>query len=360
MDSIQNILILLVKRNLLPRGYIKKKKMKKLIYSVVLFCAGFSLNAQTPIAMDTLFMHDGKKIPCKIYEISEFEMRARIEGENGPLIIFDKFKVRKYQLSTGYSEILMPDELSVENEHASIINNREVIKLHPFSPAFNHISLAYEKVIKVGMNLDIQAGYINSDITNRGNSNTSLGLNINSYHSGFYVKPGMKFFIGQDYAVKGMKYAHPLKGSYLKLDLAFSYLDFQNISVIYYNYGNTQPFSPGTPSVISTDIHSSSYGGFVNFGRQMILGNLFTFDIFVGAGFTGQSITYTNPDFIYTLKTSNNYGNVYYSYGEGRINNYYGWLRVPGIGLSFTSGLRLGYIIPSKKDKKKELTALKQ
>lgn len=335
--------------------------MKKIICSALLICAVINLQAQSPAAQDTLFMQDGKKIPCKIYEINEFEMRARIDGENGPIMVFDKFKVRKYQLSSGYSEILMPDELLVENEHASILKNREVIKVHPFSPAFNHLTIAYEKVIKVGMNLDVQAGYINSDITNRGSANTNLGLNINSFHSGFYVKPGMKFFIGQDYTIKGMKYAHPLKGSYIKLDLAYSYLEFQDVKAYIYNYNNYQTFAPVTPTVISTDIRSSSYGGFVSFGRQVILGNLLTLDLYVGAGFTGQSINYTNPEFIPALRNSNNYyGNVYYSYGEGRINNYYGWLRVPGIGLSFTSGLRLGYIIPAKKEKKKEITALKQ
>lgn len=260
---------------------------------------------------------------------------------NGPVYVVDKSTIKRYTLANGYSETFVPDELSLENEHKEIIGNREVIKIHPFSIAFNHISLAYEKVIKVGMNLDVEAGYINNSLS--GNSSINFGgygLN-NKFTSGAYVKPGVKFFLGQDFSVKGLKYAHPLKGRYIKLDLAISYINYQNITYSIYQYSN-----PSAPVVTqSTDLNSFSYGGFVNYGRQFILGNILTMDLYVGVGFTGISDSFTNPGFT-TFASSNGYRLSSDSY---RTSNYYGFLRVPNSGLSFTSGFRIGYIIPSKK-----------
>ncbi len=323
--------------------------MKRLILTSVLFLLCIIGFAQT----DTLFTRKGQKISCKIYEIGESEIKYRLATVlDGPIYVVDKSTVVKYTLSNGFTERLRPDELSLENEHQEIIGNREVIKIHPFGFAFDHITLAYEHVIKVGMNLDVEVGYINSSMTN----NSTFGYNTvynNSggpaYSVGGYIKPGIKFFLGQDFSVKGLKYAHPLKGRYIKLDFAFSYLNFQNIeSVLYGN--NPYPLTgPITYTSVTTDLNSIAYGGFVNYGRQFILGNILTLDYYVGLGFTGQSSSYTNPNYLTTI--NQNYG--YYN-DKPTVSNYYGFIRVPTIGLSFTAGLRVGYIIPCKKDKKKK------
>jgi hypothetical protein len=315
--------------------------MKKLFFITVLICLSSVGVAQIA---DTLYTQKNQKIACKIYEVNEFEIRYRMANAlDGPVFVIDKYSIRKYTLANGYSEVIMLDELSLENEHKEIIGNREVIKINPFSVAFNHISLGYEKVIKVGMNLDVQAGYVNSTMTNP--DYASLGMNTRAYHVGAYIKPGIKFFLGQDFSVKGLKYAHPLKGRYVKLDLAVSYLNFQDVKAIMSNYNGQYPYV-ATYTVISTDINTVSYGGFLNYGRQFILGNLFTLEYYFGAGFTGQSINYTNSNYLPTLRSQ--YGGAYYR-EQNIASNYYGFARIPGFGLSGTVGLRVGYIIPSKK-----------
>lgn len=305
--------------------------MKKIIFSLVFAClalVGFSQS-------DTLYTIKNQKIPCKIYEINEFEIKYRMANVvDGPIYVVDKTTVRKYTLSNGFTEMLLQDEMSLQNEHREILGSRQVIKVHPFSFSANHISLAYEKVIKVGMNLDVEAGYINSGITTN-----NYNLYGNAYwgsSSGVYIKPGMKFFLGQDFSVKGLKYAHPLKGRYFKFDLAISYLSFRNVSAYMYNNTYTQPV------MVKTDINTIAYGGFVNYGRQFILGNLFTLDYYIGAGVTGQSNSYSNSSV-----------NTNYGLDARYISNYGGFFRTPGIGLSFTGGFRLGYIIPEKPAKQK-------
>lgn len=293
---------------------------------------------------DTLFTNKHKKIPCKISEINDSEIKyKRAESPDGPLYVVDKSTIIKYTLASGYTELLMRDELSLENEHSEILGNRQVIKIHPFSFAFNHLSFSYENVIKVGMNLEIEAGLINSSLSPNQGIALSGRINQNPFYSGAYIKPGMKFFLGQDFSVKGLKYAHPLKGRYIKLELAYSFVKYEGLEKMIYtgNYPN------GTYNIISSDLNTSAYGGFVSYGRQFILGNVLTLDYYVGVGFTGQSYSFTNPAY-----PVNNGGFSSYYSEIGQVYNYHGFMRNPTLGLSFASGFKVGYIIPSKKKEK--------
>lgn len=308
-----------------------------LFFAVVLM-AEFAV-AQT----DTLF--SGKKaIPCKIVEISESEFKyKKAELPDGPTYVIDRAKVTKYTLSGGFSEIVVPDEMSVEHQHKEILGNREVIKIQPFSLALNYISIGYERVIRVGTNLDIEVGYMNNAMTT---NQSFYSYGMSSYGSvpftyGFYFKPGVKFFLGQDFSVKGLKYAHPLKGRYIRLDLAISYLNLDDVTGTYYI--NTPYYSQ--PQTVKSDISSMAYGGFISYGRQFILGNVLTLDYYVGLGYTGQSFTFSNPDY----NNANTGGYSFYRDDPRSLYRYGGFLRIPGMGISGTAGIKIGYIIPSKK-----------
>jgi len=292
---------------------------------------------------DTLYTKKQQKIACKIFEINDYEIKYGLK--DGPMYIIDRSQVTKYQLSTGFTEVITPDELSIENEHASIMKNRSVIKIHPFSLINNQLSFAYEQVIKVGMNLDIEVGYVNSGL----NKQPIFGRTLNNaFYTGAYLKPGVKFFLGQDYSVKGLRYAHPLKGRYLKLDLAVSYLNYENVG------RQVGGYYPTPPSTIYTDITTVALGGFVNYGRQFILGNLLTMEYFIGIGYTGQNYKYSNPNF---TNNSGIYPGGYYYYNDAQnISNYHGFMRIPLVGISGTAGFRIGYIIPDKSSQRVKST----
>lgn len=331
--------------------------MKKLIFSLsIVFSALIGLSQS-----DTLYLQKSKKIACKIYEINEYEIKyKRAEALDGPIYFVDKPTVVKYCLASGFCELLTPDELSLEHEHKDILGNRQVIKFHPFALAFNYVAFAYEKVIKVGMNLDVEAGYINSSI----NSSSNIFGNNNTFNSGFYIKPGLKFFLGQDFSVKGLKYAHPLKGRYIKLDLVISNINYNDLSITYQAAG-TNSYNPqtgynvytqGQSQTVYSDLKAIAYGGFVNYGRQFILGNFLTMDYYVGIGFTGQSLSYTNPNFkINPFLNQPGVGYSYANFNESRYTTNYGtFWRIPNMGMSFTAGFRIGYIIPESKNKSKK------
>jgi hypothetical protein len=240
---------------------------------------------------------------------------------------------------------LIPDELSLENEHKEIIGNRQVIKIHPFSFAGNHLSFAYEKVIKVGMNLDIELGYINSSINK---ASTIFGSRGAGNITGFYLKPGVKFFLGQDFSVKGLKYAHPLKGRYIKLDLVVANVSYTKVEQRVFNNGPVIYNGSNNPVAVNyTDVKTTAFGGFVNYGRQFILGNILTLDYYVGVGFTGG--TFSSKATI----TNSQYSNYYQISESNYTSNYYSFLRSPQSGLSATAGFRIGYIIPTSKKNQK-------
>jgi hypothetical protein len=142
--------------------------------------------------------------------------------------------------------------------------------------------------------------------------------------------------------VKGLKYAHPLKGRYVRLDVALSYITYNQVKR--YDYVSSTNGVPGYNRVLTTDINSFAYGGLINYGRQFILGNVLTMEYYFGIGFAGRTLSYSNA--AYT-------GNGYSSYVErNMIANYHAFMRIPTLALSGAFGFRIGYIIPEKKSKR--------
>lgn len=333
--------------------------MKQLLTLCLLMLFSSGLFAQT----DTIYTKAKKKIPCKIIEIGEEEIRYKtIDNLDGPAYVINASNVLKYRLSTGTEATIRPDERLLENQHQEIMNNRSVIKVHPFSFVNNQISLAYEQVIKMGTSLDVELGYINNGI-----SPSTAGYQFTSPDgkpadkTGFYIKPGVKFLVGQDYSLKGMKYAHPLKGRFIRLDAVFSYLNYNEVANNT-NMSQQGPFWPSQTYTITynsqiNDVNVFSYGLMINYGRQFLLGNIITLEYYVGVGATALSSSTSNLSnetvtYIYDPNNPNWQSYPYYGYynqDASYVNNFHGYFRMPNVGLSGTFGLRLGFILPEKK-----------
>lgn len=323
--------------------------MMKKIISLFFICISALCFSQS----DTLYLLSNKKITCKILEINDLEIKYRpVENSSGPLYIIDKSTVYKYSLSNGFSEQITKRETQVWNNtpveatRKEVKDNYQSIKLSPFSFAFSHVSLAYEKVIKKGMNAEVTVGYSNSGINPDEMDLFKTGYNKGSNYTGAFIKPGIKFFFGEEYSDKNIKYAHPLSGRYIKLDLALSYLNAKNLTAVYSMYTSTTGVVSQTTTSNLTTI---AYGGFVNYGRQVILGNILTLEGYIGVGFTGKSETYSNPSFFISPFPQS----VYTQDNNSYTSNYHGFLRIPTLGLSFAGGFNIGYIIPQKSKNKK-------
>jgi hypothetical protein len=333
--------------------------MKKISFIILFLALLVSGSSQT----DTLFTKAKKKIACKITEIGETEIRYKLpDNPDGPVYVISASKVYKYSLSGGKVVVITPDELLVENQYLEIMDRRRVVKVHPFSYVNNQIGVAYEQVLKMGTNLDLELGYINNGIMSTTASNpfrTSGGKYAPM--TGFYLKPGVKFLLGQDFSLKGMKYAHPLKGRFILINAVASYLRYQDAYFIQSQQMTSGP-SPVYPYQSSTtvtatgkktDVNCAAYGIMINYGRQFILGNCITLEYYIGVGATGQSISYANSVSTTSTYVNGSYPSGYYYYNrtdqQNNVNNYHGFFRVPKVGLSYTLGFRMGFILPEKK-----------
>lgn len=281
---------------------------------------------------DTLVTRQGAKIPCKILEIGEDEIKyKKAENIDGPTYSTSKNKLKEMIFANGTREFLKTDELALDNRSTpELLSETRVVKLEPFSPFLNYICVGYEQMLKVGTNLEFKLGYVNSGI----NSNNRYNYYNSNGPTGGFVKAGVKFLLGQDFVMRGIKYAHPLKGRFIRLDVDLVALNFQNLQNNYY-----VPYNNGYSGYFvhtTSNMNAYSYGFFVTYGRQFVLGDIMTLDYYVGLGASGQSVNYTNPGFL-----GNN------SYSELNLGNYYSHYRSPS-SFSGQFGLTLGYIVKKK------------
>ena len=301
--------------------------MKKFLILILFFIVGEKLLAQS----DTLVTKNHEKIPSKILEISEAEIKyKKASYMDGPTYTVDRDKLSMIIYATGEKEILKEDELSV-NQTAEIIDRRRAVKIEPFAPAMDKFVLGYEQVLKVGTNLEVKAGLINSGMSQNhmyGNTNLTTGA---------FFKGGVKFLLGQDYYMKGMKYAHPLKGRYIRIDAIVSAFQIFDVP---FSYQTTATYtgSGGYPTYnyvnAKTNVKITAYAIMLNYGRQFILGNIMTLDYYVGMGYGGSSSSYSNSN--YNIKNDYIHTGSYYYYSHTNIG------KSP---ICINAGLTLGIIL---------------
>jgi hypothetical protein len=232
--------------------------------------------------------------------------------------------------SNGTKEYIYQDALALDTKSTpELLDETRSFKIEPFSPFMNHICLGYEQMLKVGTNLEVKLGYIYGGLNTNFRSNYYSSSNYYRitpvYGIGGYVKGGVKFLLGQDFVMRGVKYAHPLKGRFVRFDVDVVSVKYNGVSR--YNYS---PTGPGT--YVTTDITTSSYGLFLSYGRQWVLGDILTLDYYIGLGAAGQHTNYSNGS----------YTNGGYYYRE--TNTYYYAHTMLGATLAGTFGLSVGYI----------------
>lgn len=318
-----------------------------MILRLILFLTFFSLNCISQ--SDTIFTSKQTKIPCKILEINETELKYNRAGNSeGPVYVIEKSNVVKYVLSTGYSETFKKNvspaasqDDYVKPDYTKITSfNGLGIKLQPFGFSFDHLALTLEKVVNKEMNFELEGGYINSSFNP--SANAFINRREVSYN-GVYIKPGIKALFARDRATLEKNDFHPFNGGYFRLDLAYSDINYRGLTRTANNLLNG---NNNTTITVSSDLHTSAYGVFFNFGYQLIIARKFSIDWYAGVGYTGQKFEYSNPDY---LKV---YGSGFFVRDDiSDFNFYHGFLRAPYIGLSFASAFKIGYVI-SGNDKK--------
>jgi hypothetical protein len=229
--------------------------MKTNILLILVFIFGSTIVSAQEKIIDTIVQRNGKIILGTVKEIGDEEIKYSEEGLRNDIVIgIDKAKVDKIIFADG-REYLIDNSMSVYEDFST--QRKNILKFNLFLPIAGAVELGYERSLKPGSSIEANLGFI------FGNSSTDQEA------SGAFLKLGYKFIRSPDYYIKGMKYAHILKGSYIKPEIAitsFSY-DISN-----YGYGETSG-------------STTNFAGLINFGKQVVYNNRISIDYYLGAGY---------------------------------------------------------------------------
>ncbi len=255
--------------------------------------------SQPAISQDQIIKNNKDTIPCKVREIGMDEIKYSLpEYPTDLLFSIDKENVDRIVFGNG-QEMTFQHELT--NPDNYLDNKRNAIKVDFLSPLTGNTTLYYERSIRPGRSIEASLGLI------------GLGKNVGEYNaSGVFLKFGPKFIKSPDFYLRGMRYAHVLKGTYVKPELTLGYYarTFEN----WFYDGYMENYRKERKSVFSGAI-------LLNVGKQWVFDNSFLVDFFFGVGYGFDSI-----------------GDEYFD-----DNYHFSFIKVDDeIPLSFSAGLKMG------------------
>ncbi|MBP6333930.1 MAG: DUF3575 domain-containing protein [Bacteroidia bacterium] len=218
------------------------------------------LHSIPTFSQDKIIKTNNDTILSKIVEMTSDKIIFRRHGvKNGPVLNIYKNQVSKIIYENGSELEIIYDSYFVSPD-LLIRAPQNAVKIDFASPLFNHITIGYERAIKVGMNFDLKAGLIAFRV--------SEGLD---YAEGFLIKAGVKFVWTLQSIKRGLTYKHPLNGKYVKPELIYNQFDLMDQG---------------------TKISYTNYALCVNFGNQYLLWDKVTLDYYAGLGYGLQYSSY--------------------------------------------------------------------
>lgn len=235
--------------------------MKQSVLSILLIFFAINLAQAQKEYKDQLVKRDGKTIMCKILEIGDDEIKYNEEGLRDDIVIgIDKSKVAMIVFADG-REYKIDNSMGVYEDLST--QNKNALKFNLFSPITGGYAIAYEHSLKPARSFEAEVGLIAKG------ENNEMGM---PEAHGLFLKAGYKMMRSPDYYMRGMKYAHLLKGSYVKPEIALTTFSFDKNND--YSYSD----APESGSTMKVAI-------LVNVGKQIVYSNAFAIDFFIGAGY---------------------------------------------------------------------------
>jgi hypothetical protein len=275
------------------------KTLKNTLALFLLFVV-FSSSAQ-----DYIHKKNREILKVKIVEISSDEVKFKdFDNPNYPIFSLEKEKIAKVELEGGdIMEFKIKDSFNDPDYYTGQSKNALKVSFTGFF--FNQTTFFYERSLSPSTSIEggltiIGAGFDMDDMSSRG-----VGLRF-----GYKLKRSPDFYLSK------MRYAHILKGGYVKPEIiltSYSQADYS------YNHA-TGGYDESNRSDMSIN------GAFmINFGKQSVFNDQFLVDYYTGIGFGFSEFGGYNGGFI-------------------------GGSDFP---LAFTAGLNIGLVWKDKKDRNK-------
>ncbi|TXC76125.1 hypothetical protein [Luteibaculum oceani] len=272
-----------------------------------LFC--LTLSALAFGQKDTIFTVSSESIICSVKHIGDKSIQyQRPEIREDLDFKISLNKVSKVVFENG--KVLIPNRGNAKNKNLSLERQKgSAIKLNFATPVFATLEVSYEKNLDLGKSIEFVFAYKGTNM-------------LEEVYSGYNFRLGYKFlkdphtYIGED------KYAHILKGTYIKPEISYSYL-----SGMVDMEGKDR--MSDTPSVRDDEVSSSAGAIMINFGNQFVYSNSLLVDVYMGIGYGFTS------DKAYDKRGND----LSYSFRGG-----YGMF-VDFPHLAFSAGIRIGILL---------------
>ena len=213
---------------------------------------------------DQIIKKDQTVIQCKVKEIGIDAIKYTVPEYPSDLIFsIDKSQLIKIIFSNG-QEMLFQEEMFNPNNYVD--NKKNAIKIDFLSPLTGKTTFSFERSIRPGRSWEATLGII------------GLGVDVaDNKAAGAFTRLGYKFLKSPDFYLRGMRYAHILKGSYIRPEFSLGYYTYERT---YYDYSISYPYSR------RTEMENNAFMSvMLNFGKQWIFDNSFLVDIYAGIGY---------------------------------------------------------------------------
>ena len=277
--------------------YLLKQHMTNFKYLlIVILFSSFQLRAQ-----DRIIKTDSDTIVCKVKEILTDEVKYIIPETSMDILFgIDKNEIFKIILENG-KELSFSHSLYGAKTYEN--QKKHALKVNFLAPLTGNMTFSYERLIRPSRSWEVSLGII------------GLGIdNIDEDARGVFAKFGMKFIKSPDFYLKGMRYAHVLKGTYVKPEIAFSTYSYER--------WNHYDYLPGYSSSNNDREKNWAVAFNIVVGKQYIFNDIFLFDMYFGLG--------------YGFSKNNDYDDAYhYGFMGGNSET----------ALTITAGLKIGILL---------------
>ena len=244
--------------------------MKNLFILMLFFVISTNLFGQST-ELDSIYTRNGKIIVGKVKEIGTTEIKYTLPQISEDVInVISKDEVEKIVYPNHQTQIIESESLkneTIENNSQELFQTqrKNALKIDFLAIAANTLTLTYERCLQPGRSVEFSGGFIG----------TGIGLQEEKA-SGILLKGGYKFARNPDYYIKGMRYAHILKGAYIKLEF-----DFASYSVE--GYRDIFEFS-------KERYNNTKWAFLLVFGDQWVFNDKLLVDVYSGIGIGDNSL----------------------------------------------------------------------
>ncbi len=254
-------------------------KLNQILVVIIFTISAFS----TLSAQDKIFPKTDEVILCKIKEIGLEEIKYLLaEYSDDVLFAIAKDDIEKIVFENGKE---MTFENSLVNPANYLNNRKNALKVEFLSPLTGNTTFGYERSLKPGHSIEGEIGII--------------GLGIDPAYEnpgGVFFRFGYKFIKSPDFYLRGMRYAHLLKGSYIKPMITLGF--FSREQDYYYESWDDYGYYGG---YYGSSEKESNVSGAIQLilGKQWVVDNVFLIDFYAGLGY-GFSNNYNGSNYYYS------------------------------------------------------------